>query len=315
MADNCEMLIEKIATSAGLAKEEVERKIEARRAKLSGLISREGACQIIAAELGVNFNDMDLKITELVDGMRKVNIIARVITMFPVREFNKNNRVGKVSSFIVADQSGNMRVVLWDTNHIELVEKGDIIEGVVIEVKNAAMRNNELHLSGFSEIKKSNKVLENVNTTRAALDKEIKDLQPGQQVKIRGTIVQMFNPRFFNVCPECGKKIVQDGDGYSCADHGRIQPKERSLINFVIDDGGETVRVVLFSEQVSKLIPEEELKDPAKILTFREEWMGTEVYIQGSVRKNQLFNEVEMNVSDIQKVDVEKLIAELEVSN
>ena len=315
MADNCEMLIEKIATSAGLAKEEVERKIEARRAKLSGLISREGACQIIAAELGVNFNDMDLKITELVDGMRKVNIIARVITMFPVREFNKNNRVGKVSSFIVADQSGNMRVVLWDTNHIELVEKGDIIEGVVIEVKNAAMRNNELHLSGFSEIKKSDKVLENVNTARAALDKEIKDLQPGQQVKIRGTIVQMFNPRFFNVCPECGKKIVQDGDGYSCADHGRIQPKERSLINFVIDDGGETVRVVLFSEQVSKLIPEEELKDPAKILTFREEWMGTEVYIQGSVRKNQLFNEVEMNVSDIQKVDVEKLIAELEVSN
>ncbi len=83
--------------------------------------------------------------------------------------------------------------------------------------------------------------------------------------------------------------------------NGRIQPKERSLINFVIDDGSATIRVVLFSEQVSKIIPEEDLKDPAKVLAFREEWLGTEVYIQGSVRKNQLFNEVEMNVSDLKK--------------
>ncbi len=315
MADNCEMLIEKIATSAGLAKEEVERKIEARRAKLSGLISREGACQIIAAELGVNFNDIDLKISELVDGMRKISIIAKIITMFPVREFNKNNRAGKVCSFIVADESSNMRVVLWDTNHISLVEKGEIKEGVVIEVKNASMRNNELHLSGFSEIKKSDKIIKNVNTERTALEKEIKDLQAGQQVKIRGNVVQMFSPRFFNVCPECGKKIVQDAEGYSCAEHGRVQPKERSLINFVIDDGTGTIRVVLFSEQVDKLIPEQDLKDQAKILAFRENWLGTEVYIQGNVRQNQLFNEIEMNVSDLKKVDVEKLVEELEASN
>ncbi len=54
---NYDLLIERIATSAGIEKEEVERKVEAKKAKLSGLISKEGAAQIIAAELGINFED------------------------------------------------------------------------------------------------------------------------------------------------------------------------------------------------------------------------------------------------------------------
>ena len=48
---NYDLLIERIAKASGLEKEEVERKVEAKKAKLSGLISKEGAAQIIAAEL------------------------------------------------------------------------------------------------------------------------------------------------------------------------------------------------------------------------------------------------------------------------
>ena len=46
---NYERILEKIAKSAGVDREEIERKVEAKRAKLSGLISREGAAQIVAA--------------------------------------------------------------------------------------------------------------------------------------------------------------------------------------------------------------------------------------------------------------------------
>ncbi len=42
---NYERVLEKIASSAGLEKEEVERRVEAKRSKLSGLISKEGAAQ------------------------------------------------------------------------------------------------------------------------------------------------------------------------------------------------------------------------------------------------------------------------------
>ena len=53
--DNYLQLLEKIAKSSGLTKDDIDRKVEAKRAKLSGLVSKEGAAQIVAAELGINF--------------------------------------------------------------------------------------------------------------------------------------------------------------------------------------------------------------------------------------------------------------------
>jgi ssDNA-binding replication factor A large subunit len=73
------MIIEKISKLSNISKEEIERKIEAKRAKLSGLISREGAAQVIAAELGISFDNEKLKIEELLSGMRKVNTFGKVI--------------------------------------------------------------------------------------------------------------------------------------------------------------------------------------------------------------------------------------------
>ena len=47
----------------------------------------------------------------------------------------------------------NLRLPTY--NHIDLIERQIIKQGDVVEMRNAAMRENELHLSGFSEIKKS----------------------------------------------------------------------------------------------------------------------------------------------------------------
>lgn len=309
---NYESLVSRIAESAGLEKEEVERQIEAKKAKLSGLISKEGAAQIVAAELKVNFDNIVLKIAELMPEMKKVNLVGKIINLFPVREFEKGGRKGKVVNFIVADETGNIRVVLWDTNHIELIENGSVKEGDVVELVNGGMRESEMHLGSFSEFKKSSKIIENVKTERVVVDKEISDLQSGQQVRIRGVVVQMFSPRFFVVCIECGKKVVQEAEGYVCAEHGKVQCKERSLINFVLDDGSETIRAVLFSDEINKLVPEQDLKDLEKMAVFRDDFLGSVVYVQGSVRTNKLFNTTELIGRDVEKADVDKLIAELE---
>jgi len=309
---NYDLLVEKISKSSGLEKGEIERRIEAKRAKLSGLISKEGAAQIVAAELGINFDNAVVKVSELMVGMKKVNIIGKAIRVFPVKEYNKNGKSGKIGSFILADETGNVRIVLWDTNHISLIENGEIVEGAVVDIKNASMRDSEIHLSGFSEIKKSSQVIENVKTERSVISKKIEELQPGLSVRVRGVIVQIFNPRFFSVCPQCGKKAIQDASGFTCIEHGRVQPKERALINFVLDDGTETIRLTLFSDQINKLIPEENLKDAEKLLAFREDLLGSEVYVSGNVRKNEIFNSLEISVSDLVKVDVDKLIEELE---
>ena len=84
MEENYQQLVEFISSNAGISAEDVKRKIEAKQAKLSGLISKEGAAQIIAAELNVNFDNHHVKISQIAQGMRKINLIAKIIKMFPI---------------------------------------------------------------------------------------------------------------------------------------------------------------------------------------------------------------------------------------
>ena len=82
---NYEKILEKIARVSGLDKEEIQKKLKLKRAKLSDLISYEGATQIVAAELGINFENEKLKINELLPGMRKVNVIGKMIKLSSVK--------------------------------------------------------------------------------------------------------------------------------------------------------------------------------------------------------------------------------------
>jgi hypothetical protein len=205
-----------------------------------------------------------------------------------------------------------MRVVLWDTNHISLIENGEIKSDDVVEIKNCTMRENEIHLTSFSELKKSKEKIENVQTARVIAEKTIAEIQENQPVRFRAVIVQIFPPRFFTVCNECGKKVVQEADGFSCQTHGRVMGRERALLNLVLDDGTETMRSVLFSDQISKLMSEEDLK--TKFEQIKRDLLGTEVHVQGTARRNQMFNNIELTIQDISRVDVDKLIEELEKS-
>ena len=307
------LLVDRIAKSAGLERDEVVRKVEAKKAKLSGLISKEGAAQIIAAELGISFEDEDLKVAELMSGLRKVNIVGKIMNIFPVREFEKNGRKGKVSNFVLADDSGSVRVVLWDINHIELIEKESVKVGDVVEIKNGSTREGEIHLSSFGELKKSDVVMDEIKNAPAASEVGLVDVRQGMNVRIRGVVVQVFQPRFYSVCSSCNKKVVAGDDGvFKCAEHGVVEKKDRAILNFVIDDGLENMRVVMFSDQIAALIPEDDLKDEAKAAAFRDDLLGTEIYLSGRVNRNQLFNNLEIVANGVEKVDVESLIVELD---
>lgn len=305
MMQNYSQLVERISKASGLGKEDIERKIEAKRAKLSGLISKEGAAQIVAAELGISFEKQKLKVNELMQGMRRVNITGKIIKLFPVKSYKKEDREGKIGSMIIADETGNIRVVLWDTNHISLIESGQIKEGSVVEISNAGMRNSEIHLTGFSDIKISQEVIENVKTERVYNEKKIQELGKGESGRVRAFIVQAFPPRFFNVCPECSSSAKLDGENYLCAKHGRVMPVKRALLNVILDDGSENIRAVLFNEQMQKLGVNAENFN-------RDGLLGTEAFFSGSVRENKLFNNPEIFVSDIESIEVEKLIESLE---
>lgn len=309
MEGNCEQLIEFISQSSGVSVDEIERKIEAKQAKLAGLISREGAAQVIAAELSVSFDKQTVKVNQLVPGMRKVNLIGKIIELYPVREYNKNGRSGRIGSFILADDTSNVRTVLWDENHIDLIVREEIVKDSVVEITNGSVRNGEIHLSSFSEIKVSDKTVENPVLEKPVIKKTIVQFNPSDSVSTRAFIVQMFEPKFFEVCPECRKKVNELGE---CNEHGKVVPERRCLLSFVIDDGSDSIRGTLFSENLEKFFTKEELEDSEKFAIKKSDLLGKEVLISGSVRRNQMFNRNDFIVDCFKDIDIDKLIEELE---
>jgi replication factor A1 len=295
-----------------LEKEEIERRIEAKRAKLSGLISKEGASQVVAAELGISFDNEKLKIEELLPGMRKVNVIGKVLNISPVRTFKtKKGDDGKVTNLFIADETSNVKVVLWDTNHISLIERQELVPGVVVEILNGSMRDNELHLGSFSELKKAKESIENVKTEKLFREKKIFDLKNSDSVKIRAFVVQSFEPRFFYVCPECGKKAVQEGEIFTCAEHGKVAAQKKALLNIIIDDGTETIRTVAFHDNLAGL-GISEFENPEELINQRENLLGKEMFFSGTVRNNRLFNTPEFIIEKAEPIDADILIKELE---
>ena len=308
--DNYDKLIERIAQSAGIGKEDVERKVEAKRAKLSGLVSREGAAQIVASELGINFEEEKMKIAELVQGMKKAKVVAKIMEIFPVRSFEKNGRSGKVVNLIVADDSGSVKTVFWDINHIALVEQSKINKGDVVEISRGSVRNGELHLSSFSDIKKSEEKVEGaVVKPMSYQNREINDIRQGERAKIRAVVVQVFDPRYFEVCPECRKKVI-DGE---CAAHGKVNPVRRALANIILDDGTETVRALVSDKELYALgVSDAELFSLESFQTKKKELLGEELYFSGNMKMNQLFNTPEFAIDKIEPVQLDVLLKEMQ---
>jgi len=307
--DNYEKLVERISKSSSLPIEEIERKIEAKKAKLSGLISKEGAAQIVAAELGVNFDQEKLKLSELVEGMKRVNVIGKIIKINPIKEFNKNGRTGKVASLTLADESGNIRVVLWDTNHINLIESNKIGEKNVVEISNANIRNGELHLASFSDIKDSKEKIDNVVVDSTVKERKLSEAKIGENFKTRATIVKIFDPKHFEVCSECGKKAEDS----RCKTHGQIVPARRVLLTCILDDGTETIKATLFGEQISKLgLTEEQISSPEEYQKQKSDILGEEKNFTGYIKNNDAFQTKEFNILEVSSVYTAELVKELE---
>jgi len=130
-----------------------------------------------------------------------------------------------------------------------------------------------------------------------------------QNIGLRAVIVQIFEPRFFTVCPACNKKVSEVGE---CEKHGKVVGEKRALLSMVVDDGTETIRGVLFSEQIEKIMTKEEIESSELFLKKRDELLGKEMIISGMARKNKLYDNLEIFVDDLQEVKVDELIAKLE---
>ena len=291
---------------------EIEERIEGKLKQLSGLISKEGAAHIVANDLGVKiFEQLSgrLQIKNILAGMRDVETIGKVLQVSELREFSNETRSGKVASMLIGDETGTIRVVMWGSHadnaaHIEL--------GFIVKIIGGYVRENngrkEIHLNDRSQlaINPKDEIVNEIVDIKIGNRKEIKSLNENDnEAELLGTIVQVFDLKFYEVCPKCGKRVKQSTDFFVCGEHENVIPKYAYVLNSILDDGTETIRCVFFRNQLERLLKmnQEQLlkfrQEPAEFEAIKNQLLGTIVKLNGRVNKNSLFNRLEFIVQHI----------------
>ncbi|MCK5283196.1 MAG: DUF2240 family protein [Nanoarchaeota archaeon] len=301
-----EDIISKITEKSGLSVEDINSKIKEKMDKLSGLISQEGAAHIIANELGVKlFEEGKLKIKDIRAGMRSVETVGKITNIYEIKEFQrKDGSAGKVASFVISDETSQVRVVLWNDQADELknLKLDQIIKVKDILARENNLGNPELHMTSNSELiinpegEKIDKVAEKQKPAR----KKIEELaETDTNVELLGTIVQAFEPRFYEVCPDCNKRVRPKDSAFVCNTHGNITPKFAYVMNVILDDGSSTIRTVFFRNQLANLLKMEEpdilkFKDsPGDFQAIKDGLLGTILKVVGRTSKNEMFDRLE----------------------
>ena len=317
-----EQILEKIQNEKSLTTAEIEAKVRKKLHDLGDLISKEGAAYIIANELGVKiFEDLSkktLKINQLMPGMSNVNIAGKVLQVYSVREFNTGTRQGKIGSLLLGDETGTIRVVLWDTDHIKEIENDNIRLDKVIKLKNAYTRENngirEVHMGNRSSLDLNpEEYIGDVKFTNNFNKKQIKDLVPGENAVITGTIVQIFEPRFYDACSQCNKKISFNDGIAKCEFHPNTSIIQQPVLNFYLDDGSESIRAVAFRNLAEKIISNiNSLKEnPAMFDEIRTSILGEQYKITGRVTKNEMFDRKEFIINELEELKPEQVANEI----
>ncbi|MFB6190209.1 MAG: OB-fold nucleic acid binding domain-containing protein [Candidatus Nanohaloarchaea archaeon] len=259
--------------------------------------------------------------------MRNVNLKARITNILDANTFDRDDgSEGKVQNIVLADESGSIRVTLWD-EQTEIAEK--VEEGDAIEVHNAYTveddrGNAELRLGDESQVKmaEDDEVPEvdtsggSTGETEEASIREVKSENASYRVK--GLLVNIYtsNP-FYNRCPECGTSVREDDDGdMVCEDHGEIEDPDKALaVSAVIDDGTGNIRAVFFRDLAREMLEiDEKVEEEGDIEAVEDaaaDAVGKELVIEGRTRYNDYFGRLEMIANEMDEVDVEQEIENL----
>ncbi len=299
-----DQIVENIARKAGMPKKEVKEMVDEKYKELSELVSEEGAAYIVAKELGVNSEKKGMKISEIKPSMR-VELLSKVLGE-TTREFSTSNSSGKVQNVLLGDESGTIRLTLWNDE----IEKYNLQKGDNIGLRGFSKEDNkgmpELRLGKYGVIEK---IDEEIKTAAKNERKNISELTEGYG-EIRASVVHVFESKpFYHTCPVCG---ISSKDG--CSEHKDSEPADSLVINAIVDDGTGNVRAVFFKENAEKLLGFDTQKAKELYIRgvlFKKMSIGREMVLRGRCKKNKLFERNEFVVNDVNEVNVKEEIDRL----
>ncbi|MBY9011602.1 MAG: DUF2240 family protein [Candidatus Lokiarchaeota archaeon] len=241
-----EAYIKKIIEETGLSKNEIQTLVEEKKEELKGLISEEGALFVIAKELGVDvasenqelLNEVELNISDITVNMKNIVIVGRIKEIHRVNSFKKSNgETGYVGSFLLHDNTGDIRITLWD-NQVTIFKDERFERNEIVKILNGTAKSGrngdvEIHVGGFSKI---------------SLAPEDVDYNKYPKIKEQLVTIKDINEDLGSISTE-GKVMTR----YPVKDFIRKDGQNGSVSSILLRDSTGTVRITFWNEDIVKI--------------------------------------------------------------
>ena len=230
------------------------------------------------------------KIEDLDEDEEDTIIIGRVIEVNDVREFDRDNGdTGFVRNIEIADDTGSIRVVLWDND-----AKNEYEMGQAIKLQNPRLSldmDNRVEATvsgGTTMLEPSESELEKLPSQDELMEaifvpKTIESLyEDDTNVHVTGTIQEVSPDKILlKRCPNCRENVDDLEDEYYCDNcgHSFDEPSYTLMIPTRIEDETGDISVTFFGKLAEELIG----MDQEKIVSLVEDGYGIEDKLQDLV--------------------------------
>jgi replication factor A1 len=273
-----------ILLKEGLEDEEIKTAMRKKSQEFGGFMSPEGMLFLIAKEHGINIRNPDLDpevyhiveeeidydefrilISEVSEGMTDIVILGKVIQVFKINEFTRNDgSIGMVGSFLLQDESDAIKVVIWD-ELVKILQSEYFYEGILVRILQGYSkmgRNEELEI----HLGRKGKIMiapEDLNPTER---KRLEKLEPLEKItkksELKNSIplqISMQNQKFIRVV----RGIV------NVEEFKEISLKSGQLTFLlklnITDEEGFSARIILWSDAAIKYL---KMIEDGKVYSF-----------------------------------------------
>jgi len=205
-----------------ISAEDVRELIDEKKRKIgAGYLTDQGALFLVAADLGISFENNQSTQTSIKDlyiGANDVNLSARIINIYPVRKYTRRDTSEEVQNrtLTIYDKDSSIKLRLWD-QHASFPEDYDVKPGDLIKISHGYTKSGLdnkaiINLGSKGIIEKSSSTTNDDNLEIPSLDaisKTVDEIkEPVDNIIVTGVLSS--NPRvsrYVNFRNEQGKSL------------------------------------------------------------------------------------------------------------
>ncbi|MGB9977795.1 OB-fold nucleic acid binding domain-containing protein [Methanobacterium sp.] len=186
------------------------------------------------------------KISELETGLHDISITGRIMRISNAKAFvTKKGKEGKVQNIMLADDTGEIRVVLWTDNikQLKKFSEGDIVKINNVEIKDG-YRSEEAHLQGRSTIEKiEGEESDNLPEYDEKITK-IVDIEGEMQANVIARVVRISRIRTYNSNGREGQFVTIDLKDDTGSISLTLWNKDVEIINEIELKEGDSIKIL-----------------------------------------------------------------------